>query len=77
MLLFSAGAVFAEDVINGKVKFYNAAKGYGFIIPDNGGQEVFVNYLQLNGLVLSDGQAVTFETQQGRRGPEAINIKIR
>jgi CspA family cold shock protein len=54
----------------GTVKFYNGQKGYGFIAPDNGGRDVFVHATALEraGLHgLSEGQKVSFDTQEDRR----------
>lgn len=62
---------------NGTVKFYNSQKGYGFIQPDDGGQDVFVHATALEraGLrTLVEGQKVTFDTAQDRRsGKVAVN----
>jgi cold shock protein len=64
----------------GKVKWYNAGKGYGFISPESGGRDVFVHAsaLERAGLVgLADGQRVEFEIQPGRDGKEsAANIRL-
>jgi CspA family cold shock protein len=57
--------------MEGTVKFYNANKGYGFIIPDGGGQDVFVHGRALthSGIDgLRDGQRVRFETEEDERG---------
>jgi CspA family cold shock protein len=65
----------------GTVKFYNGQKGYGFIAPDNGGSDVFVHVsaLERAGLTsLSEGQKVSFDTEQDRRsGKTAVaNIQV-
>jgi len=62
----------------GKVKFYDNAKGFGFIKPYDGNKDIFVHSTQLNkvGCILQDGQAVSFDTQQGKRGVEAIDIEF-
>ena len=59
---------------NGTVKWFNADKGYGFIAPDNGGEDVFVHItaVQRAGLDgLKDNQKVSFEVETGRNGREA------
>jgi CspA family cold shock protein len=61
----------------GTVKFYNSQKGYGFIAPDAGGNDVFVHVsaLERAGIhMLSEGQKVSFDTEQDRRsGKIAVN----
>lgn len=57
-------------MMNGTVKFYNSQKGYGFIQPDSGGKDVFVHAsaLERAGMTgLSEGQKVSFDTQEDRR----------
>ncbi len=59
----------------GTVKWFNADKGYGFIAPDNGGEDVFVyvTAIQRAGLDgLNENQKVTFEVETGRNGKEAV-----
>ena len=61
----------------GKVKWFNEAKGFGFITPDDGGKDVFVHYsaIQDNGFkTLREGQEVSFELTDGPKGPQAINV---
>ena len=64
----------------GTVKFFNQSKGFGFITPDEGGNDVFVyiSAVQASGLPgLNDGQKVSFETEPDRRGkgPKAVNLQ--
>ena len=61
----------------GTVKFFNAEKGFGFISRE-GGEDVFVHFsqIQTNGYkTLEDGQQVEFEVGEGRKGPEAQNVR--
>ena len=66
---------------NGTVKWFNAAKGYGFIEPEEGGQDAFVHSsaLERAGIAtLNDGQNVSYELVAGRNGKEAAeNIQLR
>ncbi|MDF2177716.1 cold shock domain-containing protein CspD [Aliiglaciecola sp. CAU 1673] len=63
----------------GKVKWFNNAKGFGFIVPEDGGEDVFAHYstIQMDGYrSLKAGQEVTFEVQQGPKGLHAENIAV-
>jgi CspA family cold shock protein len=63
----------------GKVKWFNADKGFGFIEQESGGGDVFVHFsaIQSQGFKsLSEGQRVQFDVTQGKRGPEAANVII-
>jgi CspA family cold shock protein len=62
----------------GIVKFFNNDKGFGFITPSNGEKDVFVHYSNLVGdgyKSLEEGQQVEFDVAQGRKGPEAQNVR--
>ena len=64
---------------NGLVKFFNAAKGFGFITGDEGGKDIFVpmSSVTASGMAgLTQGQRVSFETQPDARGPKAVNLKL-
>jgi CspA family cold shock protein len=61
----------------GTVKFFNSAKGFGFISPEGGGKDVFVHVsaVEAAGLrTLSEGQKVTFDIQPDKRGSKAANL---
>lgn len=61
--------------MNGTVKFFNEAKGFGFIASDDG-KEYFVHLSGLQeGVTLRDADAVEFDVEQGERGPKAVNVK--
>ena len=63
--------------MTGKVKWFNAAKGYGFITGDDG-KEVFVHFsaIQVDGYkTLDEGQAVEYDVNDGPKGPQAANVK--
>lgn len=64
---------------NGTVKWFNNAKGYGFILPDAGGEDLFVHYssIQMDGYrSLGAGQGVTFDIQEGPKGLHAVNVRF-
>jgi CspA family cold shock protein len=66
---------------NGTVKFFNTTKGFGFITPEGGSKDVFVHITALEraGIrSLNEGQKVTFETENDKRGrgPQAINVQL-
>jgi cold shock protein len=64
---------------NGTVKWFNNAKGFGFILADNGGEDLFAHYssIEMDGYkTLKAGQAVTFELVQGQKGMHATHIKL-
>lgn len=61
----------------GTVKWFNEAKGYGFIAPEDGGKDVFVHFSGINGegfRTLNDGQQVEFEVKEGPKGLQATEV---
>ncbi len=61
----------------GKVKWFNGKKGFGFIIPDDGGEELFVHHSEIKTTGYADlqeGQAVQFDIEKKKKGPCATNV---
>lgn len=62
----------------GRVKWFNDGKGYGFIEPEDGTQDIFVHYSAITGegyRSLTEGQEVSFEIAAGDKGPSATNVQ--
>jgi CspA family cold shock protein len=64
----------------GTVKWFNSDKGFGFITPEDGGKDLFVHF---SGIVanggfrdLAENARVTFDSEQGDRGPQAVNVQV-
>src|SRR5262249_15098264 len=67
-----------ESMATGTVKWFNDAKGYGFITPDDGSEDLFAHFSAINmsGFkTLKEGQKVSFDVVQGRKGKQASNIQ--
>jgi CspA family cold shock protein len=63
----------------GTVKWFNEAKGYGFIAPDDGGKDLFAHFREIQGgdgyRTLAENARVQFDVTQGAKGPQAANIR--
>jgi CspA family cold shock protein len=67
-----------KGLATGTVKWFSNQKGFGFIIPDDGGEDLFVHQsnIEADGYrSLEDGQKVSYEVAQGRKGPEATKVR--
>ena len=65
--------------MQGKVKWFNQEKGFGFITNDEDGKDIFVHFSAINAegfKTLEEGQKVSFDIVEGARGPQAANITI-
>ena len=61
----------------GTVKWFNDEKGYGFITPDEGSKDLFVHFSNISGegfKSLAEGARVEYESREGQKGPEAIDV---
>ena len=61
----------------GTVKWFNDSKGFGFISPSDGSKDVFVHHSAIQGSgfkTLAEGQTVSFDVEQGQKGPSAANV---
>jgi CspA family cold shock protein len=65
------------QVSTGTVKWFNASKGFGFIVPDDGSDDLFVHHSEIKAsgyASLDEGQKVEFEVGEGKKGPCATNV---
>ena len=63
--------------MKGTIKRWLSGRGYGFIGPDEGGEDIFVHHSEIQGAYeLREGQEVEFEVQSTYKGPRAINVKL-
>ncbi|MBP6386643.1 MAG: cold-shock protein [Pseudarcicella sp.] len=59
----------------GKVKFFNESKGFGFILDEESGKDIFVHVTALGGMTLRENDEVSFEIEDGKRGLNAVNVQ--
>ncbi|MES2418952.1 MAG: cold shock domain-containing protein [Bacteroidota bacterium] len=65
--------------MTGTVKWFNDAKGFGFITPEEGGKDIFCHHSAIQSpgqRSLQEGQTVEFEVKEGKKGPEAENVRV-
>ena len=65
----------------GTVKWFSGTKGFGFIAPEGGGEDLFFHHTEIegnnDGTLLPDNQPVEFEVGEGRKGPQAVSVRVR
>ena len=66
-------------MMTGTVKWFNESKGFGFITPEDGSKDVFVHFSAIASegfRTLAEGQKVTFDVENGPKGPQATNVQV-
>ena len=64
------------EVLTGKVKFFNTGKGFGFIEPDKGGENIFFHISGTLSKDIRDNDAVSYQDSMGKRGPVAVEVTV-
>jgi len=70
---------FKLERLTGRVKWFNSQKGFGFIVPDNGGKDLFVHYTAIRSggyKTLKEGQKVEYELEASDKGDKAVNVDM-
>lgn len=68
-----------SNAVTGVVKWFNEDKGFGFLSPSDGGKDVFVHFRSIASegfKTLVEGQSVSFQVEQGQKGPQATNVVV-
>ena len=68
-------SIYFISMQTGIVKFFNETKGFGFVVDDASGQEIFLHVTGLNGTKVRENDRIEFETVEGRKGLNAVNVK--
>jgi cold shock protein len=69
----------AQEMATGVVKWFSDEKGFGFITPDEGGQDAFVHFSAIQGdgfRTLAEGARVEYDLGEGQKGPQATNVRV-